>query len=98
MIRRAITLLSMLSFGSAWIVGVWCLHSPRVRLENALLAALIGALGGAAIGFALERIVLARMAEQWKLRQADGAPPSGGEPPATGDRPTAGEPKRARKR
>jgi len=66
MIRRAALLLAMVSFGLAWIVGVWCGHSPLVRLQSALLALVAGAAGGAGIGVALQKIVLARLAEQWR--------------------------------
>ena len=70
MIRRAAVLLGMLSFGLAWIVGVWCDHSPLVRLQSALLALVAGAIGGAAIAVALQKIVLARLAEQWREIEA----------------------------
>jgi membrane protein YqaA with SNARE-associated domain len=66
MIRRAAALLALVAFTGAWLVGVWSHEPPRARMVSAALAALFGAVAGAAIGVALERIVLARLMEQWE--------------------------------
>ena len=71
MIRRSAALFAMLAFALSWMVGVWCGHSPSVRLQAALVGLLAGAVAGAGIGVALQKIVLARLAEQW--RQIDAA-------------------------
>ncbi|MBM4013822.1 MAG: hypothetical protein FJ293_02520 [Planctomycetes bacterium] len=78
MSRKAAALLALIAFAGAWLTGVWCDVAPRARLGSALLAALAGALGGAGIGFALERIVLARLAEEWETLSAAVADPSTG--------------------
>jgi hypothetical protein len=63
MVRRASLLLGILSFALAWIVGVWCGHSAPARLQSAAIALACGLSAGAAIGVALQKIVLARLAE-----------------------------------
>ena len=84
MTTRVAALLALLAFAGAWIVGVWCQHAPGARLWNAALAGGCGALAGAAIGFAMERIVLERMSERWDGGEGvlAGAPPA--EPGAAG--------------
>lgn len=66
MIRRAAALLALVAFTGAWLVGVWSHEPPRARMVSAVMAALFGAVAGGAIGVALERIVLARLMEQWE--------------------------------
>jgi len=66
MIRRAAAFLALVAFAGAWLVGVWCHEPPRARLLSAGVAALFGLVAGAAIGVVLERIVLARLMEQWE--------------------------------
>lgn len=78
MSRRAAALLALFAFAGAWIVGVWCHASPLARLSSALLAALAGGVAGGGIGFALERIVLARLAEQWPVTGDVAAPADDG--------------------
>jgi hypothetical protein len=82
----------MLSFGLAWIVGVWCRHSPAVRVESALLALLAGCVAGAGIGCALEKIVLARLAESWDGQERA---PSAGAPASPRTDAAASAPRRA---
>lgn len=66
MIRRGAALLGLVSFALAWIVGALCGRSPLPRMESALLALVLGAAAGAGIAIALQKIVLARLAEQWR--------------------------------
>jgi len=83
-IRRAAALLGMLAFGLAWVVGVWFGRSPRARLESAALALCAGCVAGAAIGIALQKVVLARIAEKW-----DGNEPAAGSAVASARKPGA---------
>ncbi|MSR46782.1 MAG: hypothetical protein EXS13_06945 [Planctomycetes bacterium] len=76
MSRRAAALLALFAFAGAWITGVFCDVAPRARLGSALLAAFVGAIAGLAIGVALERLVLARLAEQWDEIAAAAAVPT----------------------
>ena len=80
MIRRAATLLGMLSFACAWMVGVWLGRSPAARVESALIALVAGAAAGVGIGVAIEKIILARLAVRWNELES-GAKPAA-EPPA----------------
>jgi steroid 5-alpha reductase family enzyme len=66
MTRRVAALFGLFAFAVAWLVGVWCGHSPLARLENAGIALVSGCVAGLGVGVALERIVLARLAEQWQ--------------------------------
>jgi hypothetical protein len=66
MTKRIAALFGLFAFAVAWLVGVWCGHSPSTRLMNAALALGSGFLGGLGVGVALERIVLARLSQQWK--------------------------------
>lgn len=65
MIRRAAALFALVAFAGAWIVGVWCGHSPLVRLKSAGLALGFGFVAGIGVAIALQKIVLARLAERW---------------------------------
>jgi hypothetical protein len=89
-IRRTAALFGMLAFALSWMVGVWCGHSPQVRLQAALIGLLAGAIAGACIGVALQKIVLARLAEQWRQLEAAAASEKSVQP-ASGAR-VAGKP------
>ena len=78
MIRRTAALGALLAFALAWIVGVWCGHLPATRIRGALIAMAFGAVAGALIGVALERIVLGRLAEKWDGEESGAAPKSPG--------------------
>src|SRR5262245_57515091 len=74
MVRRASLLLGILSFALAWIVGVWSGHSAPARLQSAAIALACGLAAGAAIGVALQKIVLARLAETGRFQGSAEAP------------------------
>ena len=88
MIRRTAALFGMLAFALSWMVGVWCGHSPHVRIPAALIGLLAGVIAGACIGVALQKIVLARLAEQWREIDAAAADEKAAKP-ASGPRGTA---------
>jgi hypothetical protein len=75
MIRRTAALFALIAFALAWCVGVWCSHPPLARVQTALVAAAFAATAGACIGVALQKIVLARLAEKWTRLEAQLAEP-----------------------
>jgi hypothetical protein len=105
---RVAALFSLVAFAVAWLVGVWCGHSPLTRVENAGIALVAGALAGIGVAVALERIVLARLSEEWNdLREGAAAPtaprpastraaPRPAAPPPATPPPAAATPARAR--
>lgn len=73
MTKRVAALFGLFAFAVAWLVGVWCGHAPTTRLVNAAIALGSGYCAGLGVGVALERIVLARLAQNWREKDA---PPS----------------------
>jgi hypothetical protein len=76
MTKRVAALFGLFAFAVAWLVGVWCGHAPTTRLVNAAIALASGYCAGLGVGVAIERIVLARLAQNW---QGKDAPPSAAE-------------------
>jgi len=83
MTRRSAAIVAFVAFALAWIVGVFCGHSPTTRLQSALIALLFGGCAGAAIGVAMQRIVLWRIAENWDALHTAQAKASGADDAAT---------------
>ena len=75
MIVRTAALFALFAFVVAWVVGVLAGHSPSARVETATIALGFGAAAGLGCGIALEKIVLARIARDWKPEGAPKADP-----------------------
>lgn len=65
MVKRVIALLALVSFGAAFVAAVFGGVPAGERMLRALAALLAGGLLGWPLGRALERVVLARLSEDW---------------------------------
>ena len=64
MIRRFAAIFGLISFAGATLIGVLTDVSPLTRVGRSLLAMTIGLLIGAVAGSMVQRLVLARFAEE----------------------------------